>query len=101
MSAPLPTIITGTIVLDLRPTDPDDWQDRTATRALWDLTMAPTGAHVVLVVARGQYVDPQIGHVLRTQAAHLGVVTVQCDDAETIARWIKMLHATELTVATG
>ncbi len=94
--------ITGTIVLDLRPTDPDDdWQDRAAARAVWDLAMAPAGAHVVLVVARGQYVDPQIGHVIRTEDAHLGVVTVQSDCAETIARWIKMLRATEPAMVTS
>lgn len=98
MSAPR-TVVTGTIVLDLRPVDPNDRFDSSARRKILTLTVAPFGASVVLVVLSRQYVDPSIGHMIRSEAFHLGSVTVECDDPGTIARWVSMLRAGDMAVA--
>lgn len=91
--------ISGTVVLDLRPVDPDDWHDRRAVRAVSGLCVAPQGADVVLVVARGQFVDPQVAETIRSDAGHVGSVTVQSEDPETIARWVALLRGADLAVA--
>ena len=90
--------VTGSVVLDLRPADPDDWHDRRAVRAVSGLCMAPHGADVVLIVARGQFVDPQVAEIIRSDAGHIGSITVQCDDPDTIARWVALLRGVDLGV---
>lgn len=74
----------------------DDWDDRQlmaeTTRALKDLTFAPAGCEIVLEVARGQMCAGEGISYLREHGLHLGRVTVECEDAETVRRWVAALR---------
>lgn len=92
--------INGTVRLDLAAVDGSGWTDtHKVERAMQEATYAPAGANVILVVRRGQY--PPIHGVawLRDNGHHLGSVTVECDDPDTIARWVAQLRPEAQEVA--
>lgn len=86
----------GRVRLKLSHYKPDGWNDRECTAEitmlLKNLTFAPAGCEVVLEVARGQYSAGEGISYLREHGLHLGRITVECDDAETVRRWVATLR---------
>lgn len=94
----LPPLVTlGRVRLNLGATQTGDrWHDwarettEEVTRMIRTLTLAPAGCEVVLQVAPGQ-IPEGIAH-LRDQGQHLGPITVECSDPETVRRWVLALR---------
>lgn len=87
--------VAGTVTVDLAALDPDGWTNPHAVdRPIQEVTYAPPGADVVFIVRRGQH-PPLHGIAwLKEHGQHLGSVTVQSADPDTIRRWIDALRPT-------
>jgi len=86
-------LIGGTVRVDLRKFTREAWnfsRDHEYDRAVTDLTYAPAGAAVVLVVSPRAYLPTAY---LREHGQHLGSITVECSDPDTIARWVDALRS--------
>lgn len=89
------TRISGSVLIDLRFSDEHESKtdfDHAVTRLIQSGSLAPMGADVVLVV------DPRawpsylgVGY-LREHGQHLGSITVQCSDPDTIKVWCAALR---------
>ncbi len=84
--------IGGRVVIDART--PDEWSynaDRRIARLIEGAEFAPAGADVVLVVAARQHPSLALDY-LRANGSHLGSITVEAPDGETVGRWIRGLR---------
>jgi len=55
-------------------------------------TVAPAGADVTLIVRPGQFGPAWALAYLIENGKHLGSITVECDDPDTIRRWVTELQ---------
>lgn len=86
--------INGAVRLDLAAHDDGRLfgETHTVERLIQEAVYAPPGADIVLVVRRGQ-IPPFHGiNYLRDHGQHLGSVTVECTDPDTISRWVAQLR---------
>ena len=83
--------IGGVVALDLRKLD-DYYSEREAEGKLKRLTHAPAGADVEIHVKARQMPIFQGLDYLRREGSHLGSITVHCEDAGTVASWVKALR---------
>lgn len=85
--------ISGRVHIDLAVLDEGRWgDDRPVQRALQEATWAPPGAEVVFKVKRRQFPPPSGMEWLKSHGQHLGSVTFDCDDPDTIRDWIDRLN---------
>lgn len=86
--------INGTVRLDLAALDDGRMFSNThaVERLIQEAAYAPVGADVVLVVKKRQYAPAQALDFLRREGQHLGSVTVECTDPDTITRWVAQLR---------
>ncbi|MFX0539554.1 hypothetical protein ACQBAT_07765 [Ornithinimicrobium sp. Y1847] len=85
--------VNGTVRLDLTAGDPRNWTDTHAIeRLIQEATYAPPGADIIFVVRRGQLAPLHGIAWLREHGQHLGSVTVECTDPDTITRWVAQLR---------
>lgn len=83
----------GVVALDLRPHDTSYSEDgHELTHKLKCLTYAPAGVDVMIHISPRQFADFQGLNYLRREGQHLGSVTFHCEDAETVADWVKALR---------
>ncbi len=85
-------VIGGRVVVNARWAR--EWSfkdDDRVDRVIKELEWAPAGAHVTIVVAARQLVPVALDY-LREHASHLGAITVECSDPETVARWVRGLR---------
>ena len=88
-------LIGGTVRVDLRKYTRDPWsfsRDHEYDRAVTDLTYVPAGAAVVVVVSPRAYLPAGGVAYLREHGQHLGSITVECSDPDTIAHWVEALR---------
>lgn len=78
--------IGGRIAIDLTG-DPKKIQ-----RKVWQAIDAPPGAEVVFIVEPHTSAIPSDFYDLRERGKHLGRVTVQCDDAPTVTRYVAAIR---------
>lgn len=85
--------INGTVRLDLASLDSaGDWSNNKVERLMQEATYAPAGADIIFVVRRGQFAPPGGMAWLRDEGQHLGSITVECADPDTITRWVAQLR---------
>lgn len=85
--------IGGVVALDLRKLD--DYyseSEREAESKLKMLSYAPAGADIEIHVKARQMPIFQGLDYLRHHGTHLGSITVHCEDAGTVASWVKALR---------
>lgn len=81
--------ISGSVHIDL--TDLED-NDHKVDRAVQEATFAPAGADIFFAVSRRQ-MPSFIGlQYLHENGQHLGSVTFECDDPDTIRHWCDALR---------
>lgn len=89
--------IGGRIRVDLRRLAEESLVGQAAGRIVWcAISDAPAGAELVLVVACRQMVDDEATGTVRCYGRHLSSVTVECDDASTIAQWCRALRGEDV-----
>lgn len=79
--------IRGSLAIDLRIRD-----DHKIDRLIQQAAHAPAGADVVFSIGPRQLTPYWSIAYLREHGAHLGAVTVQCSDPDTIRLWVAALR---------
>lgn len=87
--------VRGIVRVDLRADDPLPCEDPTLSRRVQFLACSPAGADVVLHVAAGQHVPSLAAAYLRAEGGHLGSVTVESSDPQTVRQWVDALRGHE------
>lgn len=89
--------ITGTVRLDLASLDVGSTFGDThaVERLIQEAAYAPPGADIVFVVKRRQYAPQWALDYLRSEGQHLGSITVECSDPDTITRWVAQLRTSQ------
>ena len=91
-----PLQATGRVRLDLDTHRANGFEvDREVVRKLKSLSFAPAGAEVVLAVRPAQLWPGEGIAYVRDCCRHLGTVTVECSDPETVREWVLALRGEE------